>query len=240
MKVFGVHPVEEVLQTASEHVRSVASARWDASELARVRELCDQFAIRRQSVSKEQLDEMTDGARHQGIIAELAAFRYATLEDVTAATQDATSACVLVLDQVQDPQNLGAILRTAAGMGADAVVIPKDRAAEVTATVIRASAGLAFRVPVVQVTNVARCLDQLKEAGYWSVGTFMDGEKEAWDLDLRMKTALVMGGEHKGIRPLVERNCDFRVQIPLADGVESLNVATAAAILLYEFRRQNH
>lgn len=239
MKVFGVHPVEEVLETAHEHVRSVASSRWEANELARVRQICDQYHVRRQSLSKEQLDEATDGGRHQGVMAELVAFRYTTLDAIVERTSDVISACVLVLDQVQDPQNLGAILRTAAGMGADAVLIPKDRAADVTATVVRASAGLAFRVPIAQITNVARSLEQLKEAGFWTVGTFMDGDIPVWNLDFRMKAALVMGGEHKGIRPLVERRCDFRTQIPLVEGVESLNVATAAAILMYEFRRQN-
>jgi len=239
LKIYGVHPVEEVLETARDQVLSVTSARWDAVEMKAVRELCDRHGFKLQVASKETLDEWTDGGRHQGVVAELTTFHYASLEEVLNGVGERTSACILVLDQIQDPQNLGSILRTASGMGVEAVLIPKDRAAEITPTVIRASAGCAFRVPIVQVVNIARVLETLKEAGFWTVGTFMDSKDSLWDVDLRMKTAIVMGGEHKGIRPLVERGCDFRVQIPLADGVESLNVATAAAILLYEFKRQN-
>lgn len=239
MKIFGVHPVEELLETAPEQVRSVSSARWDAAELTTVRLACERLGIRMRSVGREQLDEWAAGTKHQGIVAELPEFQFAELTDVLADTRDVTAACVVVLDQVQDPHNLGAIVRTAAGLGASAVVIPKDRAVSVTPAVVRASAGLVFRVPVVQVTNVSRALESLKEAGYWTIGTFMDGEKTPWEMDLAMKTAIVMGGEHKGIRPLVEKNCDFRVRIPLAQGAESLNVSVAAAILMYEFRRQN-
>lgn len=239
MKIFGVHPIEELLATAHEFVRYVACARWDAAEMSEVRRLCEQHGVSQKTVSREQLDVWSEGNKHQGVIAELTEFRFSDLERVVEATADAATACVLVLDQVQDPQNLGAIIRTAAGMGADAVIIPKDRAAGITPTVVRSSAGLVFRVPIVQVTNVSRALEELKSHGFWVVGTFMDGEKTPWEMDLRMKSAIVMGGEHKGIRQLVERNCDFRVRIPLREGAESLNVGVAAAVLLYEYRRQN-
>lgn len=237
MIVYGTHPVEEALIAAPNRIKRVLSSRWDAAELARVRSLCDEAKIRTEALSREDMDLFAEG-NNQGVAAELSSFPYADLDRVLQGLGDRSQACVLVLDQVQDPQNLGAILRSAAGMGVDALVIPKDRAVEVTGTVVRASAGLAFRVPIVQVTNIARTLESLKASQFWCVGTFMDDATPAWDLDFQMRTALVMGSEHKGIRPLVEKACDFRVSIPMSKGAESLNVATATAILLYEIRRQ--
>ena len=237
MIVYGTHPVEEALVAASSRVKRVVSSRWDAPELATVRSLCEEARIHTESVTREEMDVFAEG-NNQGVAAELSSFPYADLERVIQDLGVRPHACILILDQVQDPQNLGAILRSAAGMGVDAIVIPKDRAAEVTGTVVRASSGLAFRVPIVQVTNIARTLESLKASQFWCVGTFMEDATPAWDLDFKMRTALVMGSEHKGIRPLVEKSCDFRASIPMSEGAESLNVATATAILLYEIRRQ--
>lgn len=236
MIIYGTHPVEEVLELVPDRIHRLISSRWGAKELARIAELSKANGVKVDHVPGPSLDELVDG-NHQGIAAELHPFNYAPLERVIERTAENPHACVLVLDQVQDPQNFGSILRSAAGLGIDAVIVPKDRAASVTGVVVRASAGLAFRVPVVQVTNVARCLDELKEHGFWTVGAFMDGTP-AWDIDFRMKTALVMGSEQKGIRPLVERKCDFRTSIPMKLGTESLNVGVASAILLYEIKRQ--
>lgn len=237
MIIFGVHPVEEILNTAPDAVRRIMSSRLDAAELAAIRQVCEARGVWVQSVRKDELDQLAEG-NHQGVVAELHGFNYGHLPTVLDRLGDAPWARIVVLDQVQDPQNLGAILRSSAGLGVDAVIIPKDRAAAITSTVIRASAGLAFRVPVVQVTNIARTLEELKEVNFWTVGTFMDNATPAWDLDFRMRTALVLGSEHKGVRPLVEKKCDFRVSIPMDEGTESLNVATAASILLYEIKRQ--
>ncbi len=237
MIIFGVHPVEEILNTAPDAVRRIMSSRLDAAELAAIRQVCEARGVWVQSVRKDELDQLAEG-NHQGVVAELHGFNYGHLPTVLNRLGDAPWARIVVLDQIQDPQNLGAILRSSAGLGVDAVIIPKDRAAAITSTVIRASAGLAFRVPVIQVTNIARTLEELKEVNFWTVGTFMDNATPAWDLDFRMRTALVLGSEHKGVRPLVEKKCDFRVSIPMDEGTESLNVATAASILLYEIKRQ--
>lgn len=235
--IFGVHPVEEILAAAPQAVRSIMCSRVDAVELATIRQHCEARGIWVQAVKKEELDNLAEG-NHQGVVAELHGFNYGHLPTVLDKIGDSPLARIVVLDQIQDPQNLGAILRSSAGLGVDAVLIPKDRAAAITATVIRASAGLAFRVPVIQVTNIARTLEELKEVNFWTVGTFMDNATPCWDMDFRMRTALVLGSEHKGVRPLVEKKCDFRVSIPMGDGTESLNVATAASILLYEIKRQ--
>lgn len=235
IKIFGVHPVEELLLVAPESVQEIVTNRLGAKELKQVESLASAAGVRIKSVDADAVETLVERGNHQGVVAIASDFKYATLEDLVS---DAPTACILILDQVQDPQNLGAILRAAAAFGVDGVVIPKDRAASVTGTVVRASSGQAYRVPIAQVTNVARTLDTLRSHGYWSVGTFMDGDQAAWDVDFKMKTALVMGGEGKGIRPLVEKGCDFRVRIPMQKQVESLNVAVATSIMLYEIQRQ--
>lgn len=228
--VYGIHPVEELLRAAPDAVLRVLVDRPDR--------LTVDADVPVETVSTDELDRLTGGGNHQGVAAETAPFRYTALEDILVATAEATTACVLLLDQVQDPQNFGAILRSAAAFGVDAVVITKDRACPVTPTVIRASSGLAYRTPVVRITNLARTLEALAEEGFWGVATVMDGETDLWEMDFVMKTALVLGGEGTGIRRLVEERCDFRARIPMHPGVESLNVSVAAAVCLYEVARQ--
>ncbi len=235
--IYGVHPVEEVLAAAPNKVARVIAKDWDAAKLASIRDAADAAGVRRDTASGDDLDRLAEGGNHQGVAARLSDFTYASLDELLADTEDASTAAVLVLDGVQDPHNLGALLRTASALGAAGVIIPKDRAASVTPAVIRASAGLALRVPVIQVTNIARTLETLAENGWWSVAAVMDGD-EAWDVDMVMKAAIVMGGEGDGVRRLVEEKCDFRARIPIQPHVESLNVSVAGALLLYEWARQ--
>ncbi len=145
---------------------------------------------------------------------------------------------VLILDCVQDPHNLGAILRTADGAGVHAVVAPKDKAAGITETVRRISAGAADHVPFVQVTNLARTMERLKKAGLWLVGTSDHADKSLYDLDLKGPLAIVLGAEEKGMRRLTEENCDFLARIPMAGKTECLNVSVSAGVCLYEAVRQ--
>lgn len=145
---------------------------------------------------------------------------------------------ILILDCVQDPHNLGAILRTADGAGVHAVVAPKDKAVGITETVRRVSVGAADHVPFVQVTNLARTMEQLKEAGVWFVGTSDRAEKTLYELDLRGPLALVLGAEEKGMRRLTEENCDFLAKLPMAGKVECLNVSVATGVCLFEAVRQ--
>lgn len=237
MKIYGVHPIEELLKTSPSSVRSVSATRWEASELEEVRRLCKEHEISTIEITEISLERLADGINHQGIVCETGPFDYLELDELLERTADDSSALVVVLDQIQDPHNLGAILRSAAAFDVAAVIISKDRAASVTPAVVRASAGLAFRVPVVQVTNIARTLSTLKDEGWWSVGTFMDGNTDVWDLDFDMKAAVVLGGEHQGIRRLVGEHCDFRCRIPCDGAVESLNVSVAGAILMFESYR---
>jgi 23S rRNA (guanosine2251-2'-O)-methyltransferase len=239
MYIYGVHPSEELIKTSRDQVDAIYCADPHSGKLDEVRALAETHGLRLEHASKSELDRMAEGGNHQGIVVKTRPFEYATLEYLLSQTKDAKRACVLVLDQIQDPQNLGAILRSAAAMGVDGVIIPKDRAAGVTASVVKASAGQALRVPVACITNVARTLDTLKDEGWWTAGASAEAQStDLWDMDFNMKTALVMGSEHQGIRRLVGEKCDFHVRVPMAAGVESLNVASATSILLYEVRRQ--
>ncbi|MBA2661190.1 MAG: 23S rRNA (guanosine(2251)-2'-O)-methyltransferase RlmB [Bradymonadaceae bacterium] len=240
MLIYGVHPCEEMLQNRPDRVLAIQIARADSPNLAKIRELAARHAKVITRVEPAALDALAEGGNHQGVVLETAPFNYAHLDELLAKLADKPRACFVVLEQVQDPGNLGAILRSAAAMGVDAVLIPKDRAVAVTPAVIRASAGLAYSVAVARVTNVARSLQTLREHNFWAVAATAEGATDLWDIDLDMRVALVLGGEHGGIRRLVAENCDFRARIPMAQGVESLNVASAASIFLYELRRQWH
>jgi 23S rRNA (guanosine2251-2'-O)-methyltransferase len=231
--VYGRHPVEELLQAAPAQVERIVVDRGGRTDGLTLPEGL------RIDVDAGELDRLTNGGNHQGIAAVLGPFRYTPLGELLAAVEDQTTACVVVLDQVQDPHNLGAILRSAAAFGADGVVIAKDRSASVTDTVVRTSAGLAYRVPIARVTNIARTLREMKEDHrFWAVATVLGGDTDIWDIDFKMKTALVMGGEGPGIRRLVEETCDFQARIPMQVGVDSLNVSVATGVVLYEIARQ--
>jgi len=179
---------------------------------------------------REELARLAQGAPHQGVVAVLPGFPFRTLEDLIAPGEQS----VLVLDGVQDPRNLGAILRTARAAGAGGVVLPQDRCCGITPVVAAASAGQLFGLPMARVTNVARTLETLKGAGFWTVGLVPGAPRSIFDLDRPGRVALVVGGEGEGIRPLVRRGCDFEVAIPMSPGVESLNASVATAIALYE------
>lgn len=240
MHIYGLHPVEELLSVAPDRVAKVYASDPGSQGMETIRRLVAPLEVVIEPADDARLDELAHGGNHQGVVVEATPFQYIALDDLIERTSDQSRACIVVLDQVQDPQNLGAILRSAAAMGVDGVIIPKDRAAGVTGAVVRASSGQAYRVPVAQITNVARTVDRLKEHGYWSVGADMDEEsQEVWDIDFDMKTALVIGGENEGIRRLVSEKCDFHARIPMEAGVESLNVASAATVIFYEIRRQS-
>jgi 23S rRNA (guanosine2251-2'-O)-methyltransferase len=239
MLIYGIHPVEEILERApSMAKRLFVSASLDHAQFARIQTLVREENIPVVRCDGKELEEMAKGGNHQRVVLETGPFPYVELSALIEATADKSRAGLLVLEQIQDAGNLGAILRSAAAMGVDGVIIPKDRAAQVNETTIRASAGLAMSVPVTMVTNVARTLAELKEHGYWAVAAVLEDAQDLWQMDFHLKCALVMGGEHQGLRPLVEKACDFRVRIPMESTTESLNVASAAAVFLYEMRRQ--
>ena len=183
---------------------------------------------------------MADGVAHQGVIAQSAPYSYAEVSDILEnASSKGESPFIVILDGIEDPHNLGAIMRSAEGAGAHGVIIPKRRAAELTDTAVKASAGAAEYMPCARVTNIARTIDELKEKGVWIWGCDMGGENYS-DADLSGGIALVIGNEGKGISRIVREKCDFTVSIPMRGRIESLNASNAAAVLMYEIDRRRH
>jgi len=239
MYIYGIHPVEELLLTVPEKVLKIFCEDPSATKFSEVRAIAEAKAMKFEHAGADELDRIAEGGNHQGVVVLTTPFEYDSLDSILKINADAPRACILVLDQIQDPQNLGAIIRSAVALGVTGIVIPKRRAASVTPAVVRASAGQALKVRVALVTNIAQTLEALKKDGWWTVGAAA-GEKstDIWKIDFNMKTALVMGSEHQGLRRLVAEKCDFQARIPMAAGVDSLNVASAASIMLYEVRRQ--
>ena len=189
-------------------------------------------------VSKERLDQISDTGKHQGVIAYGAAYAYATVEDILElAEKKGEDPFIIFLDGVEDPHNLGAIIRTANLAGAHGVVIPKHRAVGLTATVAKTSAGALNYTPVAKVTNLSKTIEMLKEKGMWFVCADMDGES-MYDLNLTGPIGVVMGNEGSGVRELVKKHCDFVAAIPMKGDIDSLNVSVATGVLTYEIVRQ--
>jgi 23S rRNA (guanosine2251-2'-O)-methyltransferase len=238
--VFGLHAVRAVLARRPRDVLrlSIAAARDDA-RVRELRELAAAQGIAPVSAAAEALDRETGGAAHQGVVAEVRPSaplnENSLLDMLTAATEPPL---VLVLDGVSDPHNLGACLRTADAAGAMAVVVPRDRAASLTPVVRKVAAGAAETVPFAQVTNLARSLRDMKQAGLWIAGTAEDGGQDLYEADLSGPLAIVMGSEGRGLRRLTLECCDFSLRLPMRGTVASLNVSVAAGVALYEALRQ--
>ena len=237
--IFGLHAVRALLLRHPERVLTLklAAGRDDA----RVRELTE--LAKRHGCPIERADagafkQLLGDAVHQGVVAEISSMPPWTEDDLLTALTHAKLPLVLALDGVQDPHNLGACLRTADACGALAVVVPKDRAAQLTAAVRKVAAGAAETTPVVAVTNLVRCLSLMKEAGLWVVGAEARADERPQDVDLTTGTVLVLGAEGAGLRQLTRQACDFVVRLPQVGAVESLNVSVAAGMLLYEALRQ--
>jgi 23S rRNA (guanosine2251-2'-O)-methyltransferase len=240
--ITGIHAVHEALAAGRALDRVlIAKGRQDSRveaivELARGRQIPVRFEDR------GQLDRLAKSKDHQGVVAWLAASAAATLEDILARANGSRGqiGLVVLLDGVEDPHNLGAIVRTALAAGAHGVVIPERRAVGLTDTVARASAGALAHLPVAKVTNLARTMEGLKEAGYWLVGLDENADKSYSDVDYTLPTAIVLGGEGQGMHELTRKRCDFLVALPTIGPIRSLNVSVAAGIVLFEARRQRH
>lgn len=189
-------------------------------------------------VERERLDQLSETKKHQGVIAYAAAYEYAQVEDMLKAAKEKEEAPFLILlDNIEDPHNLGAIIRTANVVGAHGVIIPKRRAVGLTATVAKASAGALNYTPVAKVTNLTQTIKELKEQGIWFVCADMDGAP-MYELDLKGPIGLVIGSEGEGVGKLVKENCDFNAAIPMVGNIDSLNASVAAGVLAYEIVRQ--
>lgn len=191
-------------------------------------------------VAKERMDQMSTTGKHQGVIAQAAAYEYAELDEIFAkAEEKGESPFIFILDEIEDPHNLGAIIRTANLAGAHGVIIPKRRAAGLTATVVKASAGALNYTPVVKVTNIAQTIEDLKKRGLWFVCADMNGET-MYRLNLTGPIGLVIGNEGEGVSRLVREKCDYIASIPMHGDIDSLNASVAAGVLAYEIVRQRY
>ncbi len=236
--IYGINAVTEALKARGRAFEWVGMAkeRHDL-RLQRLIEDCRRQSVPVRFVERTELDRIAGNAAHQGVVAVTSAKQYSDLDDVVGAKRGQYS-LVVVLDGVEDPHNLGAILRTADAAGADGVVIPERRAASVTGTVTKASAGASEHLPIAKVTNIARTVEELKDRNIWTVGLDEHGQQTYDALDYNMDCALVLGAEGKGLHDLVKKKCDFLVSIPMLGKVSSLNVSVAAAVVLYEIVRQ--
>src|SRR5580693_5654292 len=236
--IYGINAVTEALKAQKRSFEWVGMAkeRHDI-RLQRLIEDCRKAGVPVKYLSRVELDRMAGTAAHQGVVAVTSAKQYSDLDDVVGGKRGHYT-LVVVLDGVEDPHNLGAILRTADAAGADGVVIPERRSAAVTAAVAKVSAGASEHLPIAKVTNISRALEDLKEKDLWVVGLDERGEQTYDAIDYKMHCAVVLGAEGKGIHDLVRRHCDFLVSIPMLGEVPSLNVSVAAGVVLYEVVRQ--
>jgi 23S rRNA (guanosine2251-2'-O)-methyltransferase len=236
--IYGINPVAEALKARGRGFEwvGVAKDRHDL-RLERVIEECRRQRVPLRFLARAELDRLAGNHGHQGVVAVTSTKHYSDVDEVLAARGSKYS-LVLVLDGIEDPHNLGAILRTADACGADGVIIPERRAVGVTATVAKASAGASEHMPIAKVTNIARTLEELKSRNLWVVGLDEKANQSYESVDYKMDCAIVLGAEGKGVHDLVRKKCDFLVSIPMRGKVPSLNVSVAAGVVLYEIVRQ--
>jgi len=239
-KIFGIHAVQAALDYSADKILKiwVDEKRQDKRSTELIKKL-QRLAIPLEKSDRKKLDRMTDSKNHQGIVIEVEMPSIHSEEELKHVVKTMTETPLfLVLDQVQDPHNLGACLRTADAAGVHGIIITKDNSASITPTVCKVACGAAETVPVYQVTNLARILRWLKEQNIWIMGTTGETDQSVFSADLTLPLALVMGTEGAGMRRLTQEQCDFLVKIPMTGTVESLNVSVAAGIIIYEAFKQ--
>jgi 23S rRNA (guanosine2251-2'-O)-methyltransferase len=230
--IYGVNPVLEQILSDPGKIENISLMRGPLhGQLGRIARQARELNLRIVFVDRKTLNRLAEGGVHQGVVARIGEYQYAPLEQ--ALNGIVPPARLVILDGVQDPMNLGAIVRTAVCAGAHAVIIPERNSAGMTASAIKASAGAAGMIPVCQVKNVSRLLEDLKKRNIWTVAIEADGEKDIRELDPTLGWALVLGNEGKGVRKLVRENCDFSARIPMRGAFNSLNVSVAAGIALF-------
>ncbi|WP_088106030.1 23S rRNA (guanosine(2251)-2'-O)-methyltransferase RlmB [Halalkalibacter urbisdiaboli] len=239
--IVGKNPIIEALRAGHSINKIWIAEGSQKGQMSKVVELAKENGVLIQHAPKKKLEQLVDTTNHQGVVASIAAYEYAEIDDLfTSAAQRGEEPFFLVLDEVEDPHNLGSILRTADAVGAHGVIIPKRRAVGLTQTVAKASTGAIEYIPVVRVTNIARTMDDLKKRGIWFAGTDAKGSDDYRRAAFDMPLGLVIGSEGKGISRLVKEKCDFLIQIPMVGKVTSLNASVAASLLMYEVYRRRH
>ncbi|RZU42330.1 23S rRNA (guanosine(2251)-2'-O)-methyltransferase RlmB [Edaphobacter modestus] len=237
--LYGLHPVEEAIRAGSGRLDriSVARERRDA-KLDRLSSLARSAGVRVSVEPRDQLTRVAKTEAHQGVVAYLRERAFLTIEDLLVPAADGHHRFFLALDGLEDPHNLGALLRTADGVGVDGVILPERRSAPITATVAKTSAGASEHIRVARVTNLVRSLEQMKKANIWVIGLDERGTPDYTDFDFATDCVLVLGREGAGLHDLVKKTCDHLLRIPMAGQVSSLNVSVAGAVVMYEAMRQ--
>jgi 23S rRNA (guanosine2251-2'-O)-methyltransferase len=236
--IVGFNPVKEALSSPDMAVKELVLARRDQRSVE-LRAMAEERGAIVRYETFEVVSALTGHTHHQGLAARAEEFRYAALDAFLQGPIEERQP-ILILDSIQDPQNLGALIRSACFLGAKGMIIPKDRSAGITGTVIKVASGGTVHLPLIQVVNLAYTLDHLKNSGLWIVGLDLEGRQSLYEADLSLPLGLVVGNEQKGLRPLVRKHCDFLVRIPASGPLQSLNAATAGAIALAEAQRQRH
>jgi 23S rRNA (guanosine2251-2'-O)-methyltransferase len=238
--VIGKNAVLEALKSERDINKIWIAEGSQRASMQQITSLAKEANVLVQYVPKKKIDGMVEG-NHQGVLAQVAAYQYAEIDDLFArAEKKNESPFFLLLDEIEDPHNLGSIMRTADAVGVHGIIIPKRRAVGLTATVAKLSTGAIEHIPVVRVTNMARTIDELKERGVWIAGTDAKGKEDYRQFDGTMPLGLVIGSEGKGMGRLVRDKCDFLISLPMIGHVTSLNASVAAALLMYEVYRKRH
>ena len=238
--IMGKNPIIEALKAERDIHKILIAEGSLRGQMLEITQMAKEAHVLVQFVPKKKLDGMIEG-NHQGVIAQVAAYQYAELDDLFAlAAKKNEDPFFLLLDEIEDPHNLGSIMRTADAAGAHGIIIPKRRAVGLTATVAKLSTGAIEHIPVVRVTNMSRTIDELKEKGVWIAGTDAKGKEDYRQFDGSLPLGLVIGSEGKGMGRLIRDKCDFLVRLPMAGHVTSLNASVAAALLMYEVYRKRH
>ena len=237
--LYGLHPVEEAIRSGGRRLDHVSIARERRDErLEKVIQLCKSAGIRVTFDSRDQLTRLAKTDAHQGVLAVVRERQFLGIEDLMEPKQDGGHHFFLALDGIEDPHNLGALLRTADGAGVDGVILPERRSAPITGTVAKTSAGASEHVRVARVTNLVRSLEQLKQRNVWVLGLDERGTPDYTDFDYKTDCVLVLGREGAGLHDLVKKTCDHLLRIPMLGQVSSLNVSVAGAVVMYEAMRQ--
>lgn len=238
--IMGKNPVFEALSSGRSVNKVFASEHLNPNTVKKLQQLAREAGTIVQRVPKTKLDSMSSG-NHQGIIAYVASYEYASLDQLFAKAEAKDEVpFFIILDELEDPHNLGSILRTADATGAHGVIIPKRRSVGLTATVAKTAAGAIEHVPVARVTNIANTIDELKDKQMWIVGTAGEAKEDYRNIDGTLPIAIVIGNEGKGISRLVKEKCDWTVKMPMLGQVSSLNASVACSLLLYEVYRKRH
>jgi 23S rRNA (guanosine2251-2'-O)-methyltransferase len=238
--IIGKNPVQEAIRSGRSINKVMVSDQLQYQAYKKLEQLAKEQGLLVQKVPKKKIDQLVDG-NHQGVIASVAAYEYSDMDDLFAkAKEKGEPPFFIICDEIEDPHNLGSILRTADASGAHGVIIPKRRSVALTATVAKTSTGAIEYIPVARVTNLARTIEELKERFVWVVGTDADGTEDYRQLDGKMPIALVIGSEGRGMSRLTKEKCDWTVSLPMAGKVTSLNASVAASLLMYEVFRKRH